>query len=317
VLGYPTSTWIAWNSSTHDFFAFDHYTSSTVLTPQLLTSTLTFNAQQTGDSTYNPLFLTGTYTNVDTYNRIQFSIFDYYQGEYLPTETYSIPLQNGVGLQYFKWFTAPSVGYYDIRARLYDTETGSTTAFTSIQTYYLASTSATSLNASTTETIGRKDGLTISSTTVSYVSSDACYPFSGQFDTLDCIYYLFVPQEDDIAIAFQDLKDNVLTVFPIGYITDFVTILSTTSAVTIPVVSATTTAGLGTAGAVINLSITSSTLSWLWNATSTGKYGTASTTTLYQFVEGYWEKVLWLSVFIYIFYRITGLSVKNKQHYDN
>ena len=137
---------------------------------------------------------------------------------------------------------------------------------------------------------------------------DACK--SLEFDLLDCSiniinHLIFEPTiTETTKNQFNDLK----TKFPIGYITDFVTIMSTTTATDLPIIHAhiPDILGVGT-GHSITLDINHS-LDWVLNATTSKFYGynpeTDSTQTLYQITNTYWGYVLNILALIYIVSRL-------------
>jgi len=87
----------------------------------------------------NPVVFSGVYTNADTYNQIVFDIQNT-DGNVQLLRTYNIPLVNGVGLSYSTSYVLPYVGNYSYRAKLYDTNTGSSTSWTSSVAFALGTT---------------------------------------------------------------------------------------------------------------------------------------------------------------------------------
>lgn len=135
-----------------------------------------------------------------------------------------------------------------------------------------------------------------------------CVPWSGTFDTLSCLAFLFVPDGKGLYDTVKSFKDNVSTHFPLGYVTDFINILSTTTVSTIPVVNATLPEGVPGTGANIQLALSSSTVNWLWNST-VGDFANSSapdTRSLFLIVSDYWNKIVYILTGLYIIRRILG-----------
>lgn len=64
-----------------------------------------------------------------------------------------------------------------------------------------------------------------------------CNPFSGQFDIIDCSYFLFIPDTEELSQSMQSLKDGVLIRIPWGYFTRIYDILSASTTQTLPAFS--------------------------------------------------------------------------------
>ena len=147
-------------------------------------------------------------------------------------------------------------------------------------------------------------------------SSNTCNPFSGSVSTLyfnvdfspiACTAFLFVPDQTLISDSLTNVRINVLQAFPIGYITDFVTIMATTSTSTLTVINATLPSILPGGGAKIKLDL-SHALDWALYATSS-KYNNASassTRTLFDITNDYWKIIVYVSALLYILSRLLG-----------
>jgi hypothetical protein len=155
-----------------------------------------------------------------------------------------------------------------------------------------------------------------STATSSLALSGTCNPFSGSASTLffntsfspiSCITFLFVPDSGYLNDTLVSFKKNVATHFPLGYVYDLVTILSTTTQSTIPVIDATVPVGIPGTGSHIHLDLAHS-LDFILNATSSiYSSGTAtSTQTWYQITSYYWNLFIYISLGIYIFGRVLG-----------
>lgn len=136
----------------------------------------------------------------------------------------------------------------------------------------------------------------------------------AQLDLLRCgsdlISYAFVPTSDGISSNVQILHDDVLTHFPLGYVTDAVQILSTSTVGTLVVFDAHVPSPLPGAGTELKLDFTHG-LDQFLNAT-TGEFISpeASTTqTLFEATNGYWSDFVYLATFLYILARIFGSHV--------
>ena len=138
-----------------------------------------------------------------------------------------------------------------------------------------------------------------------------CYPFSGQFDTIQCLAFLFIPDSGYISETMGNFKDNVLTHFPLGYVTDFLNILSTTTVGSLTVIDATIPNALPFGnGQHIHLDLTHS-LDYILNATSSiyNNASASSTQTFYEITSYYWDLIVYICALMYIMGRILGWSV--------
>lgn len=267
----------------------------------------------------NPVSIVGTYINANTYNRMQFQFYSDYIGDYV-NYYYDLTLANGT-FSFLKNVVLPYNANYTLQARLIDTSSstsyvysdwsnevefglndielrvGSTTAelfydkaSTSLRIYYLT---------------GYTDGI---STTDTY-NIGACSPFQSNFPYMntnfsvsDCLEALFVPNEHDQARLFVDTKETVLSMFPVGYITEFVSIVSTSSTSSLPVFSATLPAEFGNSnGTSISLDLSHS-IDYVLNATSS--HIGSSTMTIFEATYPYWEIFVWICCGLYVLTRI-------------
>jgi len=137
----------------------------------------------------------------------------------------------------------------------------------------------------------------------------------------DLMLYAFVPTQSEINGFGTTLHDNVLTHFPLGYITDFVSIISTTTASTLTVFDAIVPAGIPGTGSHISLDL-NHVLDPYLNAT-TGSFrnsSASSTETLFVITNRYWAYIVYILTLFYILGRILGTHliprIRNKIH-DN
>jgi len=123
----------------------------------------------------------------------------------------------------------------------------------------------------------------------------------------DMITYAFVPTSDALSSNMQLLHDNVLTHFPLGYLTDFYSIISTSTAGTLSVLSMTVPNGVIGTGASLSLNLTG-VLDPLLNATTStfNNVSASSTQTFYQVTSYYWNLVLYIMALFYIISRVIG-----------
>jgi len=158
--------------------------------------------------------------------------------------------------------------------------------------------------------------LASSSATSTAVTIASCSPITNDYSTLflnthfsplGCLTFLFTPDPKLIDDTFTSFHDLALTHFPLGYLYDFILILSTTSEKAIPVIDATIPNGIPGAGANINLSL-SHVLDPVLNATTSGFSGSGASTTetLYQYTVGYWTIFVYICAGVYILGRILG-----------
>lgn len=115
------------------------------------------------------------------------------------------------------------------------------------------------------------------SATSTIVALKSCNPLA--FDTVLCISALFTPDSVQLQKDFKWLYDGALTHFPIGYLTDFISILATsTGSSSIPVLRATVPNGVVGAGSSITLDLNHS-LDYILYSTA-APFGTSTETFL-------------------------------------
>lgn len=159
------------------------------------------------------------------------------------------------------------------------------------------------------------DGYSATSTAV---SASTCSPIANNVTTLylntdfspiQCAVFLVVPDSGYVSSAMDNLKENVLTHFPLGYISDFVNIISTTTVGTLTAIDTDLPAGLGIgSGYHVTLDLTN-VLDPILNATTTTNFMTSSassTRTFYEITNDYWKIFVYLGTLLYIIFRIIG-----------
>lgn len=131
-----------------------------------------------------------------------------------------------------------------------------------------------------------------------------CNP--GNFDIATCLISLIIPPGSVFTDALTNLRNDALTHFPIGYVTDFINIVSTSTVGSLTVINAMVPAGIPGAGSAVHLDLTGS-LDSILEAT-VGPYGT-STETLYEVTSFYWEILVYILAALYLLRRILGSHV--------
>jgi len=132
----------------------------------------------------------------------------------------------------------------------------------------------------------------------------------------DLITYAFVPTSDSLSYLGNTLHDSILIHFPIGYITDFISIISTSTVGSLTVLSATVPNGVVGAGSHIELDLTGILDDYL-NATTSGfTNSTASSTeTLFVITNRYWSYLLYILTVFYLLSRILGSKIIPRGHH--
>jgi len=135
------------------------------------------------------------------------------------------------------------------------------------------------------------------------ILSQNCNPISG-FDPILCLAFLFVPDAGYLNDTLLSFKDKVSTHFPLGYVTDFISIISTTTEGTLTVVDATLPM-FGHPHISLNLAHA---LDPVLEATTSifTKESAPSTDTFYVITSGYWNTILYILTAFYILGRIFG-----------
>jgi len=158
-------------------------------------------------------------------------------------------------------------------------------------------------------------GLGYSGAAVSAVCNPATTTISTlyintNFSASQCVSILFTPEPTLIKSYVTRFKGDLTTHFPVGYITDLVTILGTTSSSTITIINATVPSFIPGTGSNIRLDL-NGVLNPILNAT-TSRYSNisgSSTQTFYQITSYYWNLIIYILCGFYIFRRILGKSL--------
>lgn len=146
------------------------------------------------------------------------------------------------------------------------------------------------------------------STTLSLLT---CNILGGNFSFGSCFDALVKPDPMEIKVNFDIMLQTLGSSWPIGYFTDFVSIIKSEATTTLPAISATIPQGVAGAGAHIDLALTPHMLDYLWYATTSQfiNESATSTDTLFDIVSFYWNKVVYLLLIIYILSRLVGFHL--------
>jgi len=238
-------------------------------------------------------------------NQVEFLDFVATSSGYFDTEIYHLDLPRGNymikgQLKKSLWgFTLPKIGVFD-----------------EVENQFIVG-SSTYIGALVQGSRNALNGALASTSPMSFASSsNTCNPFSGsvstlyfntEFSPIACTAFLFVPDEILISESLTNVRVNVLQSFPIGYITDFITIMATTSTSTLTVIDATLPSILPGGGARVQLNL-SHVLDWALYATSSryNNVSASSTKTLFEITNDYWKIVVYIGALLYILSRLLG-----------
>lgn len=135
--------------------------------------------------------------------------------------------------------------------------------------------------------------------------SRTCYPFSGNFDTIQCVSFLIIPDAGYLSDTLENFRTNVSTHFPLGYITDLYSILATTTIGELDVIDA-TLPFFGNPHIRLDLN---NVLDPILNATTSQFFNgdiASSTETFYSVTSFYWDILVYTMTVFYIIGRILG-----------
>lgn len=130
------------------------------------------------------------------------------------------------------------------------------------------------------------------------------------FSASDCVTLLFVPNGTLIGQYVKSAKDPILTHFPLGYVSDFISTVSTTSTTTLTVIDAYVPGVLPGANSHIHLDLYR-VIDPLLNATTSVfvNSSASSTQTLYQITLPYWRTLVYVLAVFYIISRVLGAGL--------
>lgn len=144
-----------------------------------------------------------------------------------------------------------------------------------------------------------------SSTTATSSPESYCTIWSSDSDIKGCIAWLMYPDITLIQQTVNDSLDEIGDRFPIGYVNDLYSILSTTSSSSIPVLEYTLPKAVNVGQPTLTLDFNNS-IDWFLNSTSS-MYGTDDS--FYDVTAPYWQKLLYILAFLYILGRILGRRI--------
>jgi len=141
-------------------------------------------------------------------------------------------------------------------------------------------------------------------------SLSACNPISGDWNVVDCVLSMFIPDTDYTSKKVGQMSNTITNAWPIGYITDFVRIISTSTAGTLTPIDATIPNGIPGAGSHITLNLTG-VLDPVLNATTSTFVNSSapSTDTFFDITNYYWKIVCYVLVILYIVGRVLGSHI--------
>lgn len=140
--------------------------------------------------------------------------------------------------------------------------------------------------------------------------ASACGLFSDSSSVKNCLAFLFVPDGALIYNSLSSFKEQASTHFPLGYVTDFITIISSSASTSLPVLDITIPEGIAGTGASITLDVAS--IGWIFNATSSIGTEAQKGKTIFEIVNPYWEIVCYFAFGFYILRRILGSQIISK-----
>jgi len=125
----------------------------------------------------------------------------------------------------------------------------------------------------------------------------------------DLVTWAFVPTPDALDYFANTAHDNIITHFPLGYVTDFISILATSTVGSITPIDAVLPPGIPGTGAHIRLDLSHS-IDFLLNATSStfNNESASSTETFYQITSVYWNWLIYLGTAMYMLGRIIAVG---------
>jgi len=155
----------------------------------------------------------------------------------------------------------------------------------------------------------------IASTTAAFSSSVSVGNYCNiiGFDLLNCMSALIVPSSADVSSVFNQAKNGVLAVWPIGYLTRTAVILSGTATSSLPDFSISIPATFPGAGASLDLTPWNEIMgdsSILGMATDTlhAVSGSASGKTIRQIVEPGWDNIVYIVFAIVVLSELLGFA---------
>jgi hypothetical protein len=142
------------------------------------------------------------------------------------------------------------------------------------------------------------------------------FAYNEQASITACLAYLLIPDSGQLQTTLTDFKDNVATHFPLGYVTDFLLTMSTTSTTSLNIIDVQIPEGMAGTGATLKLDITH-VFDPILNAkvdkfvykNSEGIGQIATSTTLYEYTSFWWEMIIYILAGLYLLARILGMHL--------
>jgi len=153
-----------------------------------------------------------------------------------------------------------------------------------------------------------------SSATSTAALARTCIPL-GDFDIISCLAFMFVPDFTYVSATLDNFKNTAATHFPLGYITDFIGIVSTTSTSSLTVVDATLPNGVAGVGASIHLDLSHVLDPILYATTSLFTNASApDTRTFFEITSYYWNILVVVGALFYMLRRVIGSHLFGTAH---
>jgi len=304
------------------WFHFDNTLSSTRI--------VSFNLSNVTEGTY-PILLTsgsdvsGTYyhkSTGDDYTRLEMKLHNFFTNEdfYIYSSITTDDVITSFGVTDFCDLLCDNGDTYQIAVRFADEDSSSVSGWFSTYYYFSYnartdidygtttnpfSTSTNPFGGNASSTLGQLGQIISASPTIQAVAHYCNLLHISTFDPVACVYYLIIPDSTDVSVFFNVFQSTVLSAMP------FVGSFWTTSATSLPTLSATIPSGLPGAGSSISLPLTGKIMgtgSILSTATSTA----SSTATLYSLTRGYWDTFVYLCLGFYILSRLLSSHIFSK-----
>lgn len=131
------------------------------------------------------------------------------------------------------------------------------------------------------------------------------------FSTTGCLAFLFIPDSGLIYDSLYNFKTNVSTHFPLGYVTDFISIMSTSTVGTLPSFDFDTPTGFGVPPVHFEFTF-DHVFDYILNASTSASFkslGAMSDETFFEQTDFYWTILIYILTGFYILRRILGRGV--------
>jgi len=160
----------------------------------------------------------------------------------------------------------------------------------------------------------------LASTTATTTIGTVCSPivadgtfglgFNASSSIPACLAFLFIPDASIIGTSINNFQTNVSSRFPLGYISDFYSIITSTTTGTLTVIDAYVPSPLPGANSHVYLDLSHAVDFVLYATTSIFSNSSASSSeTFFEITNRYWQYVLYLLCILYILRRIFGGAV--------